>query len=93
MDTFTIYGNGRIRCTFSTAKRLCFLAFSAEYVKWLNEDKNQVPESEHGQIEEFFFNALQFLISIQNDANDVFNFYLFDLKLKIIADTIDALKP
>jgi len=92
MESFSIYDNGTISGSFPTIKGLCFYGFFTAYFKWITEDMARVPQSEHNQIEEFFADALSFLINIQNDENDQSNFTSFDIQLKTIIETIDALK-
>jgi hypothetical protein len=92
MDFITISENGRIRCTFTTAKRLSLYAYFIIWFKWLNEDITQVPESEHDQIVETFTDILSFLLSIENTDQHQQQFHEFDHQLEILVATINVLK-
>ena len=92
MDLYSITENGRIRCSFSTMKRICMFAFFTIVSKWATEDSPRVPESEHDAIEDAFADLLSFLMSIQNNEQEHTNFRVFDRRLERLVGTINALK-
>jgi hypothetical protein len=92
MDFIAITENGRIRCTFTTMKRMCMFAFFTILSKWAREDSLQVPENEHDDIEDTFTNILSFLLSIQENDQDRIQFRAFDSRLEALVDSIEALK-
>ena len=92
MDTYLMYENGSIQCTFATVKGLCFYWFFAAYTRWLTLDEPQIPESEHATIEQLFAENLSFLTNIKNDNHDRLNFNTFYTQLQTIVSTINDLK-
>ena len=92
MDFFEMTENGRIRCTFTTMKRLCMFAFFTILSKWATEDSLRVPEHEHDDIEDTFTNLLSFLLSIQDNDQDHIQFRAFDTRLEALVASIEILK-